>query len=126
MKQVLAAVTAAISLGIAVPSYAADQARSSDLSPGVYIFAQNQTKNPQLTQLNPVASSEVIKQVQQQLKAAGIYEGEIDGKLSSETQEAIEQFQDDKGLPLTGNLDPEIMAALQKDSSNTPGSSRQR
>jgi peptidoglycan hydrolase-like protein with peptidoglycan-binding domain len=124
MKQVLAA--AVISLGIAASSYAADQATSSDLVPDIYILAQNQTKDPQSTQLNPDASLELIKQVQQQLKAAGIYEGEIDGKLTSETREAIEQFQDDKGLPLTGSLDPETIAALQKDNSNTPGSSRQR
>ena len=42
------------------------------------------------------------KQVQQALKNAGYYEGEVDGKIGSKTTTAITNFQKDMGLKADG------------------------
>ena len=110
MKQVIA-ITAAV-LGSTTAGYAADPVTSPGRGSAIYTFAQAQA--PRLTQAPPTLSADVIKQAQQQLKDLGFYEGEIDGKLNRETQEAIHEFQDDNYLAITGNLDAETIEALQK------------
>ena len=106
MKQVIA--IAAAVLGSTTAGYAADLGQGS----AIYTFAQAQA--PRSAQAPPTLSADVIKQAQQQLKDLGLYEGEIDGKLNRETQEAIHEFQDDNYLAITGNLDAETIEALQK------------
>jgi uncharacterized protein YcsI (UPF0317 family) len=93
MKQVIAAIAVAV-LGSTTAGYAADLSHGS----AIYTFAQRQPQPPRSTQAPPTLSSDVIKQAQQKLKDLGFYEGEIDGKLNSETQEAINEFQDDNNL----------------------------
>jgi hypothetical protein len=66
-----------------------------------------------------------IEQVQRQLKAAGAYNGPIDGRLDTKTENAISQFQEQHGLKKTGMLDPQTLAALGKQSSGA-GSSQTR
>ena len=51
------------------------------------------------------ASELLIKAAQQQLKFSGLYNGSVDGKMSSETQRAFRQFQQQHGLPQSGTLD---------------------
>jgi len=53
-----------------------------------------------------------IKQVQEQLKSAGLYKGTADGKMGAETKQAISEFQQQHGLTKTGTLDEETLAAL--------------
>jgi peptidoglycan hydrolase-like protein with peptidoglycan-binding domain len=80
---------------------------------------------PQSTQsqTSPVAPSETqVKQAQQQLKSAGLYKGSVDGKLGSDTQQAIEQFQQKHGLTVTGTLDEQTMSALQGNTGRTGSS----
>jgi peptidoglycan hydrolase-like protein with peptidoglycan-binding domain len=64
-----------------------------------------------------------VKQAQQQLKSAGLYKGTVDGKMGSDTQQAIEQFQQKHGLPATGTLDEQTMAALQGNTGRAGSSS---
>jgi peptidoglycan hydrolase-like protein with peptidoglycan-binding domain len=109
MKQVIAAIAVAV-LGSTTTGYTADLSHGS----AIYTFAQRQTQAPRSTQAPSTLSSDVIKQVQQQLKDFGYYEGEIDGKLNRETQEAIYEFQDDNHLAITGSLDAETIDTLQK------------
>src|SRR5205085_2791085 len=67
----------------------------------------------------PVNLSESqIKQVQQQLKGAGLYRGSVDGEMGPETKQAISQFQQQHGLNQTGVLDQQTLSAL---SSNQGG-----
>jgi peptidoglycan hydrolase-like protein with peptidoglycan-binding domain len=66
-----------------------------------------------------------IEQVQRQLKAAGAYNGPIDGRLDTKTENAISQFQQQHGLKKTGTLDQRTLAALDKQSNGT-GSSQSR
>ena len=42
------------------------------------------------------------KQIQQALKNAGYYQGEIDGKIGSRSREAVKRFQSDNGLNADG------------------------
>jgi len=113
MKQVIVAVAVAV-LGSTTAGYAADLVTSPGHGSAIYTFAQRQTQAPRSTQAPPTLSSDVIKQVQQKLKDLGFYEGESDGKLNSETQEAINEFQDDNNLAITGSLNAETIEALQK------------
>jgi len=64
-------------------------------------------------------SEDQIRQAQQQLQTAGLYRGQIDGKIGPETKQAIERLQQQKGLPATGSLDQQTMAALSSGTSSS-------
>jgi len=61
------------------------------------------------------ASEILITAAQQQLKYSGLYDGSVNGKMSSETQRALRQFQQQHGLRQTGALDEKTYTALQGD-----------
>ena len=61
------------------------------------------------------ASEILITAAQQQLKYSGLYNGSADGKMGSETQRALRQFQQQHGLRQSGALDGRTMTALQGD-----------
>jgi len=65
------------------------------------------------------ASELLIRAAQQQLKYSGLYNGSVDGKMSSETQRAFRQFQQQHGLPQSGTLDERTYTALQGDQGDT-------
>ena len=52
------------------------------------------------------------KQVQTDLKNAGYYKGEIDGKIGPMSKEAIHNFQSDNGLVVDGKVGPKTWAKL--------------
>jgi len=58
------------------------------------------------------SSMEDIRQVQIALKNRGYDPGEINGMLSSDTQEAIRKFQAANNLPVTGDLDDRTQGTL--------------
>jgi len=57
-------------------------------------------------------SAEQIRKVQQQLNKEGFHAGSVDGKWSSQTQNAIRNFQESKGLQVTGQLDERTLDEL--------------
>lgn len=57
-------------------------------------------------------SAEQIRKVQQKLNQEGFHAGQVDGKWSSETQTAIRNFQQTKGLKATGQLDERTLDEL--------------
>ena len=65
------------------------------------------------------ASELLIRAAQQQLKFSGLYNGSVDGKMSSETQRAFRQFQQQHGLRQSGILDEKTHTALQGDLGDT-------
>ena len=112
-------------LGMAGAGYAADQTTGTKSHPGT--MAQTQSGTTTATPASPVlASEDQIKQAQQHLKNAGIYKGTVDGEMGAETKQAIQQFQQQHGLSATGNLDQQTMAAIEKNTSSTGSSTRQR
>jgi peptidoglycan hydrolase-like protein with peptidoglycan-binding domain len=101
MKKLIVATAAILALGIAGSEVGHTQTPRSTAMP------------PQSTQSETAVPETQVKRAQQQLKAAGLYKGAVDGKMGTDTQQAIEQFQQKHGLLATGTLDEETMAALQ-------------
>jgi len=54
------------------------------------------------------------KQIQQALKKAGFYKGEIDGRAGPKTKEAIMKFQKARGLKVDGVVGKRTSAELRK------------
>ena len=59
-----------------------------------------------------LAPDEAIALVQSELQRLGYYQGSIDGILGRVTQDALRRYQRDRGLPVTGAIDPETVRAL--------------
>ena len=57
--------------------------------------------------------SDYVSAIQTDFRSIGYYLGDIDGVYGPMTIEAVEQFQHDQGLPVTGLVDPATQAALQ-------------
>ena len=56
----------------------------------------------------------LVNRVQEALKTAGLYQGEISGKLDEETMRALGEFQKQNGLGVTGIPTPKTRALLLK------------
>ena len=61
---------------------------------------------------NGLTPDQVTVNVQQQLAAAGYYDGPIDGILGSMTREAIANYQADNGLAVTSAIDEPTLATM--------------
>ena len=62
--------------------------------------------------VGPGWSDTNVRGVQEKLREAGLYFGEIDGTFSSELAAALGRYQIRNGLPITGQLDEETSKAL--------------
>jgi len=72
------------------------------------------------TQNGPVRlSRNQLKQLQQELKSAGLYKGAVDGLMGRQTKQAISQFQQQNGLNPTGTLDQQTLAAIGNGNQNS-------
>lgn len=59
-----------------------------------------------------VLADDNVRAVQEKLRDEGFYIGEVDGAYSTELTAALSRYQVVKGLPITGQLDPETAKAL--------------
>jgi peptidoglycan hydrolase-like protein with peptidoglycan-binding domain len=58
-------------------------------------------------------SSNTLQNVQQQLQQQGYYQNaQVDGIWGPQTRQAVQSFQQAKGLPVTGHLDQQTLGAL--------------
>jgi peptidoglycan hydrolase-like protein with peptidoglycan-binding domain len=58
-------------------------------------------------------SQSEVQDAQQKLQQEGFYKnGQIDGVVGPQTRQALQQFQQSKGLSATGQLDQQTLAAL--------------
>ena len=107
MRNLMLATVSAIVLGMAGAGigHAAEQYSSPTNTPG----------SAMQTPSTMTASEILIRAAQQQLKYSGLYNGSVDGKMSSETQRALRQFQQQHGLRQSGTLDERTYTALQGD-----------
>ncbi len=55
-----------------------------------------------------------VKQIQQTMKTAGLYQGPIDGIAGPQTKQAITAFQQAHNLPPTGTLDQQTATLLER------------
>ena len=65
-----------------------------------------------VTAVAPAAASSDIEEVQRLLSRAGFSVGTPDGKMNSRTSSAIRLFQLQAGMKVTGEVTPELLAAL--------------
>jgi peptidoglycan hydrolase-like protein with peptidoglycan-binding domain len=91
------------------------------LEQSVSLRRRNAITNPDESTL--YTSTDVIRAAQRALAAQNYYRGSIDGQMTYATQRALFQYQSDKGLSATGNLDWRTARSLGISlSSNTSGS----
>lgn len=57
-------------------------------------------------------SQDTVKRMQSSLKAKGLYNGQIDGVLGPQTQQALASYQQKEGLPQTAVLDWRTLQSL--------------
>ena len=57
-------------------------------------------------------ADQAIQSVQQALKDQGFYYGNVTGEKNADTSAAIRRYQIRKGLPVTGELDPDTLRSL--------------
>ena len=67
---------------------------------------------PAVKESAAVPAVDQIREVQRQLKSLGFDTGPADGIAGPRTRTAISAFQDQKGLPVTGAVTPELIALL--------------
>lgn len=69
----------------------------------------------------------LVRSAQQALKQKGFDAGAVDGRIGPTTESALRNFQQAQGLPQSGNLDPQTLAALGVDQnqSSTSGQGAQ-
>jgi peptidoglycan hydrolase-like protein with peptidoglycan-binding domain len=68
----------------------------------------------QTTQQKPELQSRrnLVEDAQQALKDRGYYDGPADGIMGLQTRQAVRKFQNDRHLPVTGQLDEETVRQL--------------
>ena len=72
--------------------------------------AQAQTQPP-VSYVQPL-SPQAQKEVQRHLKELGVYTGAVDGIWGRDSQEALERFQQTRGLQVTSNLNQATLATM--------------
>jgi peptidoglycan hydrolase-like protein with peptidoglycan-binding domain len=113
MKRLILATVSALALGIAGAGvgYAAEPVHPRPMPQGTQVSPSVRTQSAHGAQAENWSKSR-IEQVQHRLKAAGAYNGPINGELNAQTEHAIARFQGAHGLHKTGTLDQRTLAAL--------------
>lgn len=86
----------------------------SSILPSSPATAPQRLLTPQDETSQPAASEiqNVVRRVQISLKALGYYQGAIDGIVGPQTRSALERYQRDYGLQVTGTITPEVLDAF--------------
>jgi peptidoglycan hydrolase-like protein with peptidoglycan-binding domain len=61
-----------------------------------------------------------IRQAEQQLQAAGLNPGKVDGVVDKNTREAVRKFQEQNKLEATGELNQDTLLALKAEGGSAP------
>lgn len=83
--------------------------------PGFFGFGTYQWADPywdDYSTTNVTTDYGALEEVQSALADRGYYHGVIDGIIGPQSRQAIEAFQADQGLPVTGQIDGKLLAAL--------------
>jgi peptidoglycan hydrolase-like protein with peptidoglycan-binding domain len=68
------------------------------------------------------SSADQVRSAQEQLQAAGLYNGPIDGRMDPDTRAAIARFQQQNGLRRTETLDRTTLSRLMTNQTTGSGS----
>jgi peptidoglycan hydrolase-like protein with peptidoglycan-binding domain len=83
------------------------------LWPMVIESAQSTPAGEQPPEQRRLLTKDQIQQVQERLKAEGVDPGPVDGVMNPQTEAALRQFQQKRGLPTSGAVDEATLRELQ-------------
>jgi len=86
-------------------------------SVGHTITGSGSSAAPSTSGTEASVSAETVQHAQSALQSQGLYHGPIDGVFGPETQNAVTAYQQQKGLPATGQLDSTTLRDLTGSSS---------
>lgn len=96
-----------------------EQAPGERAQMGSRLSDQSASGTSGMSQLEPSGQTaslqqdrEIVRQVQEQLKSSGYDVGEVDGIYGPQTQQALTQYQKDKGVTASGQIDQELLAGM--------------
>jgi len=89
------------------PSYTQPQENATQTQPSQTQPSYGQAQIPNNA---PNNANEQVRTAQQQLRAAGFYNGPVDGVMDPDTRAAIARFQQQNGLQQTQSLDQQTLA----------------
>ena len=75
---------------------------------------ETQVTTPSAPQEKALPETPTKKEIQEALKKAGYYKGEVDGKIGHKTKMAIEEFQKANGLKADGKVGPQTWDKLKE------------
>jgi peptidoglycan hydrolase-like protein with peptidoglycan-binding domain len=78
------------------------------------------TTGEQRPEQRQILTKDNLKQVQERLKAEGVYAGPVDGELNAQTEAALRQYQQKQGIPVSGAADEATLKELQIELPTTP------
>ncbi|AUM65603.1 spore cortex-lytic protein [Brevibacillus laterosporus] len=105
--------------GVAAPAIQPVSANKTEKQAASLAFAPQQSPaNVEVVEeVQADSNQKNIQKTQAKLQKAGLYQGPIDGRSSEQLGQAVAAFQRLKGLPVTGLLNEETFARLQKSNS---------
>jgi peptidoglycan hydrolase-like protein with peptidoglycan-binding domain len=83
------------------------------LWPAAVGAADSGRASEQLPEQQRLLTKDEIRQVQERLKAEGVDPGPADGVLNAQTQAALREYQNKRGLPVSGAPDQATLRELQ-------------
>jgi peptidoglycan hydrolase-like protein with peptidoglycan-binding domain len=118
LRKLVIATAAAFSTGaFAAGDYSSSPQRQSQ--------SQGAMPQSQSGQQGQAQSSDVVRQVQQELKQTGIDAGPVDGQWGPLTAKGVKEFQQSQNIQASGQLDEKTLAALGiQEQSSATGSSK--
>ena len=103
-------VAALAGLSLLVSSAVYAQSAQSPSTPPSVSSSKSSDEAPSQPQL----SQKFIRQIQRRLQQQGVYQGQPNGEWDQATADALEQFQQEHGLPAEGELDGATLMALMR------------
>ncbi len=113
MKRVLPFAIAGLMACTATAALANTTANNSSYEKKTTIIERRSSANPGVGTARTRFTSRIsIRQMQEDLRAAGFYSGRIDGRFGPRTSQALKDFQAARGLRVTGRVDAPTQHAL--------------
>ncbi len=124
---------AGLTAAVAAPTTSATTMDHPQAAPAALANATQPAPSCGAARINPSEQSlaaeaqrytDQVKEAQERLHAAGLYNGPADGIMEQDTRAALTRFQEQNGLQRTGRIDRPTMARLMAGPSTNTGSSQ--
>lgn len=101
-----------VAASYAAPVYAAPYPVNYYYQPGPQAVAAPQYSQAPRQSERSSPPNGTLEKAQEKLSGLGYYKGSVDGNYGPATAQAVQQFQADNGLPVTGRLDLKTLSSL--------------